>query len=32
MSQLLKRGTRWEWTEERNTDFKNFITEPDNRV
>ena len=27
MRQLLKKGTKWEWTEERNTDFKNLKKE-----
>ena len=27
MRQLLKKGTKWEWTEERNTDFKNLEKE-----
>ena len=27
MRQLLKKGTKWEWTEERNTDFNNIKRE-----
>ena len=27
MRQLLKKGTKWEWTEERNTDFKKLKKE-----
>ena len=27
MRQLLEKGTKWEWTEERNTDFKNLKKE-----
>ena len=27
MRQLLKKGTKWEWTEERNTDFINLKKE-----
>ena len=27
LRQLLKKGTKWEWTEERNTDFNNIMRE-----
>ena len=30
MGQLLKKGVKWEWTEERNTDFDNLKKRIDN--